>query len=266
MDLRLTGKVAIVTGGSKGIGRAIAERLAREGCRTVVAARGAEALEETVAAITAVGGEAVALSADFSKAAPIQHVVDETVRRFGTVHILINNAGGGNEPFRFDDITDEHWLATLELDLMSAVRASRAVLPHMTAQKWGRIINISSAAGVQPEASYAHYSAAKAALNNFTKTLSRHAGRDGVMVNAVSPGLIRTPKFDEQVRIGGAERGLSPEEAVVAFTRKLRPGNVRGTPGEASEVADLVAFLASELSGYITGSNHRIDGGATFAV
>jgi NAD(P)-dependent dehydrogenase (short-subunit alcohol dehydrogenase family) len=87
-----------------------------------------------------------------------------------------------------------------------------------------------------------------------------------VMVNTVSPGLIRTPKFDEQVQKGGAERGLSPEEAVVAFTRKLRPGNVRGTPGEASEVADLVAFLASELSGYITGSNYRIDGGATFAV
>ncbi len=266
MDLKLAGKVAIVTGGSKGIGRAIAERLAAEGVKVVVAARGAEALDETVAAIAATGGEAFAISADFSKAEPIQQVVDETVRRFGTVHILVNNAGGGNEPFRWDDITDVHWMATLELDLMSAVRTSRAVLPHMQAQKWGRIINISSAAGVQPEASYAHYSAAKAALNNFTKTLSRHAGRDGVMVNTVSPGLIRTPKFDEQVVTGGAERGLSPDEAVRAFTRKLRPGNVRGTPGEPSEVADLVAFLASELSGYITGTNYRIDGGATFAV
>jgi NAD(P)-dependent dehydrogenase (short-subunit alcohol dehydrogenase family) len=266
MDLKLAGKVAIVTGGSKGIGRAIAERLAAEGARVVVAARGQEALDETVAAIAAAGSEAVAISADFSKAAPIQAVVAETVRRFGTVHILVNNAGGGNEPFRWDDITDDHWMATLELDLMSAVRASRAALPHMQAQKWGRIINISSAAGVQPEASYAHYSAAKAAINNLTKTLSRHAGRDGVMVNTVSPGLIRTPKFEEQVAAGAAERGLSVEEALTAFTRKLRPGNVRGTPGEAREVADLVAFLASELSGYITGCNYRIDGGATFAV
>jgi len=266
MDLKLAGKVAIVTGGSKGIGRAIAERLAAEGAKVVVAARGQEALDETVAAIAAAGGEAVAISADFSKPAPIQHVVDETVRRFGTVHILVNNAGGGNAPFRWDDITDEDWMATLELDLMSAVRAARAVLPHMQAQKWGRIINISSAAGVQPEANYAHYSAAKAAINNLTKTLSRYAGKDGVMVNTVSPGLIRTPLFEQQVAAGGKERGLSPEEALVAFTRKLRPGNVRGTPGEAREVADLVAFLASELSGYITGTNHRIDGGATFAV
>jgi 3-oxoacyl-[acyl-carrier protein] reductase len=266
MDLKLAGKVAIVTGGSKGIGRAIAERLAAEGAKVAIAARGAEALDETVAAITAAGGEAIAIATDCSKAEPIRHLVDETLRRFGTVDILVNNAGGGNEPFRWDDITDEHWMATLELDLMSAVRASRAVLPHMKARKWGRIINISSAAGIQPEANYAHYSAAKAALNNFTKTLSRHAGRDGVMVNTVSPGLIRTPLFDQQVAAGGKERGLSPEEAIVAFTRKLRPGNVRGTPGEASEVADLVAFLASELSGYITGTNHRIDGGATFAV
>jgi NAD(P)-dependent dehydrogenase (short-subunit alcohol dehydrogenase family) len=266
MDLKLSGKIAIVTGGSKGIGRAIAERLAQEGCKVVVAARGPEALEATVAAIVAAGGEAVAISTDCSKAGPIQHLVDETVRRFGTVHILVNNAGGGNEPYRFDDITDEHWLATLELDLMSAVRASRAVLPHMKAQQWGRIINISSAGGIQPEANYAHYSAAKAALNNFTKTLSRHAGRDGVMVNTVSPGLIRTPLFEAQVTAGAAERGITLEEGLGAFTRKLRPGNVRGMPGEAREVADLVAFLASELSGYITGTNHRVDGGATFAV
>jgi 3-oxoacyl-[acyl-carrier protein] reductase len=266
MDLKLAGKVAIVTGGSKGIGRAIAERLAQEKAKVVIAARGAEAIAETVAAIAAAGGEAVAIPTDCSKAAPIEAMVAETVARFGTVHILVNNAGGGNEPFRFDDITDDHWMATLELDLMSAVRASRAVLSHMKAQGWGRIINISSAAGIQPEASYAHYSAAKAALNNFTKTLSRHAGRDGVMVNTVSPGLIRTPKFDEQVAAGAAERGLSLDEAVVAFTRKLRPGNVRGRPGEARDVADLVAFLASDLSGYITGANYRVDGGATFAV
>ena len=266
MDLKLSGKVAIVTGASKGIGRAIAERLAREGTKVVLAAREPGRLEEATRAISA-HGEVLGVPTDVTKPDSVVTLVDEAVRKFGTVHILVNNAGGGTEPYKFEDITDDDWLATWDLCLMSAVRMSRAVLPMMRAQKWGRIVNISSAAGIQPEANYAHYSAAKAAMNNFTKTLSRAAGRDGVMVNSVTVGLIRSDKFEEHIMIeGGSARGLKPEEGAAAFVRKLRPGNVRGMPGETREVADLVAFLASELSGYITGSNYRIDGGATMAV
>jgi len=266
MDLKLAGKVAIVTGGGKGIGRAITERLCAEGAKVVIAGREAAALQDAAAAIGRTGAEVLAVPADIADPASAQAIVDQAVKRFGTVHILVNNAGGGNKPYRFEDITDDDWLATLTLNVVAPARLARAVLPVMRAQKWGRIINISSAAGVQPEASYAHYSAAKAALNNFTRTLSRHVGKDGIMVNTVSPGLTRSPALDGQIRAGAEQRGMSFEEAEQAFVRKLRPGNVRGTPGEATEVADLVAFLASELSGYITGANHRIDGGATLGV
>jgi 3-oxoacyl-[acyl-carrier protein] reductase len=267
MDLKLDGKIAIVTGGSKGIGRSAAERLACEGCKVAIAAREPAALDEALRAILDVGGDAIALPTDVTKPDQVQALVDKVIDRFGAVHVLVNNAGGGTRPYRFEDITDEDWLMAWELNLMSAVRASRAVLPFMRAQKWGRIINISSAAGIQPEASYAHYSAAKGALNNFTKTLSRAAGRDGVMVNSITVGLVKTAAFEEDVMIrGGRERGISPEQAAIEFTRKLRPANVRGRPGEPDEVAALIAFLASELSAYITGANYRIDGGATMGV
>jgi NAD(P)-dependent dehydrogenase (short-subunit alcohol dehydrogenase family) len=266
MDLNLNGKVAIVTGGSQGIGRAISLRLAEEGCRVVIAARSRGPIDETVKAITDTGGEALGISVDVGNKDDIQRMVDEAVARFGTVHVLVNNVGGQNEPFRFDEIEDEHWYQAFEINVMAVVRAVRAVLPHMRAQGWGRIINISSVAATQPEPVFPHYNAAKAALNNFTKSLSRLAGADGILVNSVSPGLVRTPGFDEQLGAGAKERGLTLDEAERQFVKKLRPGIVTGRAGHPEEVAAVVALLASDLAGFVAGANYRVDGGSILSV
>ncbi|MET0379250.1 MAG: SDR family oxidoreductase [Spongiibacteraceae bacterium] len=266
MDLNLHGKVAIVTGGSQGIGRAITLRLAQEGCKVVIAARTQVPIDDTVQAITAGGGEALGLSIDVGKPEDIQRMVDATVARFGRVDILVNNVGGQNEPFHFDEISDDDWLRAFDINVMAVVRAVRAVLPHMRAQQWGRIINISSVAATQPEPVFPHYNAAKAALNNFTKSLSRLVGPDGILVNSVSPGLIRTPGFDEQLGAGAAARGLSIDEAEKQFVRKLRPGIVVGRAGRPEEVAAQVALLASDLAGFTAGANYRVDGGSITSV
>jgi len=266
VDLNLKDKVAIITGGSQGIGHAISLRLGQEGARVVVVARTQKFIDDTVNQIKAAGGQALGISADITDPQSFANIVDKTLQHFGGVHILINNAGGENEPFQFDDITDEHWYQCFEINLMAVVRAVRAVLPHMRAQQWGRIINISSVAASQPEAVFPHYNAAKAALNNFTKSLSKLAGKDGILVNSVSPGLVRTPGFDEQLGAGARERGISIEEAERQFVKKLRPGIVVGRAGRPEEVADLVAFLASERSGFIAGANYRVDGGSVVAV
>lgn len=266
MDLELTNKVAIVTGGSQGIGQAISLRLAEEGCNVVVVARTRSQIDATVMQIHDAGGQALGLSIDLFNADDIARMVEQTIAHFGSVHILVNNAGGQNEPFRFEEITDEHWQQAFDINVMAVVRAVRAVLPTMRQQQWGRIINISSVAATQPEPVFPHYNAVKAALNNFTKAISKLVGKDGILVNSVSPGLVRTPGFDDQLGAGAAERGLTIDEAERQFVKKLRPGIVVGRAGRPAEVADLVAFLASERSGFIAGANYRVDGGSILSV
>lgn len=262
MNLDLNDKVAIVTGGSQGIGRAISMRLAAERCKVVVAARGQASIDATVAEIREAGGEAMGVSFDAFDPHDIIGMVEKTVAKFGTVHVLVNNAGGHNEPYQFDDIEDEHWQRAFEINVLAAVRAARAVLPLMRSQSWGRIINISSVAGLQPEATTPHYNAMKAALNNFTKSFSRLVGKDGILVNAVSPDLVKTPGFVAQLERGAEQRGLTLEDAERRLVNKVRPSIVLGRVADTTEVADLVAFLSSERAGFITGANYRLDGGS----
>jgi NAD(P)-dependent dehydrogenase (short-subunit alcohol dehydrogenase family) len=269
MDLGLQGKVALVTGGSIGIGKGIAQMLAREGARVAVLARGREAIDATVAEIRAEGGDAAGFSCDVTKPAEIERVVAEIAGALGTVDILVNNTGGnGREPnnAKFEDLDDGKWQRVSDINLMATVRFSRAVLPGMQARHWGRIVNISSAAGQQPEAVYAHYNAMKAAVNNLTKSLSRSYGGDGITVNAVAPGIIWSEGFAKQLKAGADERGLTIEEAEKQFLRKVKPNNVIGRSGRVEEVGALVAFLCSRYSGFITGSVYRIDGGSVASV
>jgi NAD(P)-dependent dehydrogenase (short-subunit alcohol dehydrogenase family) len=266
MDLGLRGRAAIVTGASQGIGRAIAVALAAEGARVMVAARRAEALEQVVAEIASAGGEAAAKATDITDAKAIQALVEETAARFGGVHVLVNNAGGQRRRAGFDDLTDEDFLDAYTDNVLSVVRAVRACLPHMRAQRWGRIINVTSEAAEQPERTFQHYNAAKAAQLNLTKSLSKALARDGVLVNAVSPGLIATPGVEAGFELGARQQGRPVEEVRADFFRKFKPGLVLGRAGQAAEVAAVVAFLASEQAAYVTGSNYRVDGGSVVGI
>jgi NAD(P)-dependent dehydrogenase (short-subunit alcohol dehydrogenase family) len=266
MDLKLNGKVVIVTGGSKGIGKAVSEAFAREGARVAVNARSEKELKETVDAITNAGGEAIGIAGDVTKPADVQRVVDETVKKWGTVHVLVNNAGGVGAFAPFEALSDDDWAQLFDFNVISAVRFSRAVLPYMKKQKWGRIIQISSESGSQPDAFMPHYNATKSAMNSLTKSLSKAYALDGILVNTVSPAFIMTPLVSEMLTKIGKEKGQTLDEAVEEFLTKNRPHIELKRPGTSEEVAGAVVFLASEEASFITGSNLRVDGGSVASI
>jgi 3-oxoacyl-[acyl-carrier protein] reductase len=262
MELGLKGKVAVVTGSSKGIGRSIAEALAREGVQVVINSRNAKELEATAAEMRYVGATVHAVASDMTDAQGARLPVEEAMTRFGAIHILVNNAGGAGRFGSFDDLTDEEWLDVYMLNVISAVRATRAALPHMQKQKWGRIINISSESGVQPDAMMPHYNASKSALNSLTKSLSKAYGKDGILVNTVSPAFIRTPLLDGLLAQEAKTRGITLDEAEKVLLREFRPNILLGRAGKPDETAGICVFLASEQASFITGSNYRVDGGS----
>jgi NAD(P)-dependent dehydrogenase (short-subunit alcohol dehydrogenase family) len=266
MDLGLTGKVAIVTGGSKGIGREIAFELAREGAAVVVAARGEEAVDAAAEEIRAAGGKAVGIAADMALPGSAEALVETAKASFGKVDILVCNSGGQRKRAGFDELTDEDFLDAYTDNVLSVVRLVRAALPDMRARRWGRVITIVSEVSTQPERTFNHYAAAKAAELNLTKSLSKALARDGILVNAVAPGLIATPGIEESFARGAREQGRDIADVKADFMRKFKPGLVLARAGEGQEVAAAVAFLASERASYITGSNLRVDGGSVIGI
>jgi 3-oxoacyl-[acyl-carrier protein] reductase len=267
MQLGLKDKVVLVTGASKGIGKAVAEAFAAEGAKVAIAARGAQELENAAREISkSTGSEVIGIPADSTKADDIIRMTNAVIQRFGTVHVLVNNAGGVGEFAPFETLTDDDWLNVLNLNVLSAVRAIRAVLPHMQKQKWGRIINISSESGTQPDAFMPHYNASKAALNNLTKSLSKAYAKDGILVNTVSPAFIMTPLVSDLLKKMAAEQGISEEQVTANFLATNRPHIELKRPGASEEVASAVVFLASEQASFITGTNLRVDGGSVASV
>ena len=196
MDLGLTNKIALVTGGSKGIGSAIALELAREGADVAICAREPGPLDETARAIAALGRQALAVPANLATADGVRSVVDGVLATFGRVDILVNNVGGAGGPGGFLNLQDEHWQRAWDLNVMAAVRFSRALIPGMVERRWGRIINIGSTSGRQPDVVVVHYNCAKAGLLALSKTLANAYSKDGVLVNCVLPGLTRTPALE----------------------------------------------------------------------
>lgn len=266
MDLGLNGKCAIVTGGSKGIGREIALELAREGASVVVAARGKDSVDATVAEIASQGGTAIGIAADTSRKGAAEALIENAIERFGKVDILVCNAGGMRRHASFDDLTDEDYIDAYVDNVLSVVRLTRAALPGMRERRWGRIITIVSEQSTQPDRTFQHYGAAKAAELNLTKALSKTLARDGILVNAVAPGLIATPGNEDDFERGAREQGRPVEDVKADFIRKFKPGLALGRAGESSEVAAVVAFLASERASYVTGSNYRVDGGSVVGI
>jgi 3-oxoacyl-[acyl-carrier protein] reductase len=266
MKLGLKEKVVLVTGASKGIGKAIAVAFAAEGSRVVLNARNQQELEQAVQEIRQSGGYALALAADVMSASEVQRLAQQTVERFGTVHVLVNNAGGAGGFASFEELSDEDWINIFNLNVLSAVRMTRALLPFMKQQKWGRIINIASESGIQPDPFMPHYNAAKAAVINLTKSLSKAYASDGILVNTVSPAFIKTPLVEQLLAAQAQEQGVTPQKAEQAFLRQNRPHIELGRPGTPEEVASAVVFLASEAASFITGANLRVDGGSVASI
>jgi 3-oxoacyl-[acyl-carrier protein] reductase len=258
VQIELAGRVAIVTGASRGIGREIAHELAAAGADLAINARGREALDAVAAELRARGTRVEAIAADVSMPSGATEVVERTRARFGRVDVLVNNAGKGS-PKRLLDLVEEDWHASFELNFMSAVRLSLACVPLMQAQGGGRIINISSRVGRQPDPYFAPYAAAKAALINFTKSLANAFSKDGILSNCIVPGLIRTEAVEEAAQRSAEATGKTVDE-VWAATLQKRPIPA-GRVGEPADVAGLVVFLASTRASWITGSTFTVDGG-----
>ncbi len=244
--LSLAGKVAIVTGGSRGIGRAIALELARDGAAVVVNYnQSPEAAEAVVAEIGAAGGKAAAFRADVSVAEQAQALVAFAVETFGDLHILVNNAGITRDMLVMM-MSEENWDAVLDTNLKSTFLCSKAAVKHMLRKRAGRIINVASVAGQMGNPGQTNYSASKAGQIGFTKALAREVAARNVTVNAVAPGFVETDIL----------QSMPPETLAAAL--KLVP---LGRKGQPEEVAYAVAFLASDRAAYITGQVLGIDGG-----
>lgn len=266
MDLNLKGKVAIVTGGSKGIGKGIAAALLKENATVVITARNADELEDTAAMFRLDGKEVLAVVADMTKEADLQQLVNTTIQQYGHIDILINNAGGIDTFGPLDTISLAQWRQIFEVNFFGVVALTNLVIPHLKKQGGGRIINISSENAEQPDPNMGHYNATKAALNNYSKTLSQNYGKDNILVNTVSPAFIRTPLVDDMLEGIAKERGISTAEAARYFLKENRPYQVLGRPGLPEETGGIVAFLASDQAAFITGAVFRVDGGSVGTV
>lgn len=266
MKFNLENKVAIITGSSKGIGKAIAKSFALEKCHVILAARGKDALLETANEIQIAGGRVLPVVTDITKSNDIENLVNTAVAKFGTIDILVNNAGGVHDFLAFEDLSEKDWFDMFELNFFSTVKVTRAVLPHMQKKQTGRIINISSESGTQPDALIPHYNAAKAAINSFTKSLSKAYGKDGILVNAVSPAFIMTPQIEGILAEKAKAKNISMQTLVNSFLKDHRPNILQQRAGRPEEVAAAVLFLASEQASFITGTNLRVDGGSVSTI
>ncbi|MFQ5706452.1 MAG: SDR family oxidoreductase [bacterium] len=258
MDLGLAGKVALVAASSKGLGKAAALGLAKEGAKLVICARNEEVLEAAEEDIQAkTNAEILAVPTDLADHEAIKRLVEAATSQFGTIHVLVNNAGGPPPGF-FEDLTDAHWQKGFELTLMSSVRLTREVLPLMKKQKWGRIINVTSLSVKQPIDELLLSNSLRLSILGWAKTLAGRVAADGILVNNVCPGWTRTGRVQEILQARAEAENTTPEEVAQGIVNNIPMGRM----AETEEFANLVVFLASERASYITGTSIQVDGGA----
>ncbi len=262
MDLGLRGRVVIVGGASRGIGRATAKMLAEEGARVVIAARGREALEEAARAIAdATGAEVLAVPCDMSLYDDIKRLVARTVERFGRIDIVVNNAGGP-PPGSFDHHDDTSWQKAIDQNLMSVVRLTREALPYLRRSDQARVINITSTAVKEPIDGLVLSNSTRLATTGLAKTLSRELGAAGITVNNVGPGLTLTDRIRPVLEAQAKAEGRTFEEISDERARRVPVGRM----GEPEDVAAMIVFLASRQARQISGQTILVDGGATGSV
>jgi NAD(P)-dependent dehydrogenase (short-subunit alcohol dehydrogenase family) len=266
MDLGYTDATAVVTGGTKGMGRAIAECLATEGARVAVLARGQAALDDTVAALERLGSpDCLGLAVDVVDPDDVERAFAVIDGRWGSLNVLVNTVGPGAG--RFEDLADADWTTAFELGCMAAVRCVRSALPLLRRAEWARIVNFAAHSIQRQSPILPAYTASKAAMASVSKNLSKSLAPEGILVNTVSPGTIVTASFTENLRDVFVERGLDASDPhdVMRWIDEVfhQPADI-GRAGLPEEIATVVAFLASRRNGYVTGANINVDGGSDF--
>jgi 3-oxoacyl-[acyl-carrier protein] reductase len=260
METRLNGKTAIVTGASRGIGKAIAVRLAGEGARVVLCARDRNLMDSAVKQIESAGGHGAALEVDLREMDAAKRVADFTMKTFGQIDILVNNAGATKRG-DFLELTDDDWADGFALKFFGAMRLTRAAWPHLKAQA-GSVLNISGVGGRMPGPLFTIGGSVNAALLSFTKAMADIGIRDGVQVNAVNPGSIRTERYRRMLEATAKQQGTDVETAERKLIESARTTRV----GEPEDIAALVAFAVSPEGRFLQGALIDMDGGATKAI
>ncbi len=267
MDLGLKDAAVVVSGGSKGMGRAAAESFAAEGARVAVLARGQAALDQTVAHLAELGSpDAVGLSVDLHDSAAVEAAFDELGARWGQLNALVNAAGPGSAG-PFEALDDQAWLETFEMGTMSAVRTVRAAVPWLKKAAWARIVNLAAYSVRRQSPGLVAYTAAKAALTSVSKNLARSLAADGISVNTVSPGMFMSDSLTAYLESVAQAKGIDPHDPGDAHRVMVEEygGAVdMGRAGLPSEIGPVIVFLASKANSYMTGANVNVDGGTDF--
>jgi 3-oxoacyl-[acyl-carrier protein] reductase len=257
MDLGLSGRSAVVAASSKGLGRASALALAREGARVTICARDPEELESSAEAIRAeTGAEVLALAADLARAEEIERVVAAAAERFGGLDVLVHNSGGPPVG-QFPELADEQWEQGFQIVTMSFVRFLRAAVPHMREKRWGRVVGIQSSSVKQPVAGIDVSNGIRPGIAGLMKAVMPGLARDGITINLVLPGTFATARIHPGLGSADPEERRAALEQLAPVAEKIPLGRL----GEPRELGDLVAFLASERASYITGAVCQVDGG-----
>lgn len=267
MDLGLAGATAVVTGGTKGMGRATAELLARDGARVAVFARGRAALDETVAALRQLGSpDALGLSVDVCSAESIATAFAEVAQRWGQLNSLVNTVGP-DALGTIDELSDAAWLDTFNLGTMSAVRCVRSALPLLRKAAWARIVIVSAHSTKRQAPTLIAYTAAKSALTSVSKNLAKTLAPEGILVNTVSPGTFLTGGVRQWLEGMARERGIDPnslEDLNRIIAEDFGEPCDLGRAGRPDEIGAVIAFLGSKRNSYMTGANVNVDGGSDF--
>lgn len=261
MDLQIKNRIALVTGGSRGIGAGIVRQLAQEGVKVIFCARASAAMTGLESEVRAGGGACLAVPVDIFDSAALLAAVDDAAAHWGGLDILVNNVGGAIRFGGFEELNDDDWMKTYEFNVMSTVRFTRAALPYLRRSTLKRVINISSISAHQPGFYNPHYAVTKAAVVNLGKHLANILAKEKILVNTVCPGPVRSESWESNILRIAAERKIPVDEARSTVEIEESAKIPLEAVGEAEQIAAVVALLASPVSAWTTGSCFHVNGG-----